>query len=94
MVVIAEEVKQARQGMLEQRDVTRFLVKEASDRRKSLVAEKMSTTRLRRRKFKFSFGWGKFGEGEKNLPMKRGPEDHRPPVSMKFSLIAAHNSYF
>jgi hypothetical protein len=74
--------------------VTRFLVKKASGRRKSLVASERSTTRLRRRKSRSSFGWGKFGEGEKIFPMKRGPEHHLPPVSMKFSLPSAHNSYF
>jgi hypothetical protein len=61
---------------------------------KSLVAYERSTTRLRRRKFRSPFGWGKFGEGEKIFPMKRGPEDHLPPVSMKFPHTAAHNSYF
>jgi hypothetical protein len=35
------------------------------------------------------FFWvGEFGEGGKIFPMNRGPEDHLPPTSMKFSLIS------
>jgi hypothetical protein len=40
-----------------------------------------------------SFGWGKFGEGEKIFQMMRGLEDHLPPVSMKFSLIASSGTH-
>jgi hypothetical protein len=39
--------------------------------------------------FRYFLGRGKFGEHEKIFSMKKGPKDHLPPVSMKFSLIAS-----
>jgi hypothetical protein len=39
------------------------------------------------------FFWGRFGEGEKTFQMKRGSEDHLPPVSMKFSLITSSGTH-
>jgi hypothetical protein len=41
------------------------------------------------KKSRVLFGLGKFEEGEKIFPMKRDPEDHSLPVSMKFLLIAS-----
>jgi hypothetical protein len=40
-----------------------------------------------------AFLWGKFGEGEKIFPMKRGRKDHLPLVSMKFSFITSGGTH-
>jgi hypothetical protein len=46
-----------------------------------------------KKKIQVFFWVGEVWRGRENLPMKRGPEDHIPRVSMKFSLIASSGTH-
>jgi hypothetical protein len=75
--------------MLEQRHVIQFLLKEGI--RPKGIPERLLNVyhEAAMKKSQVFFRLGKCEEGEKIFPMKRGPGDHPPPVSMQFSHITS-----